>query len=241
MPGFHELPFAVFMLRGEAQKLLSGISTNTPNAPRNAFIDVYGKIISVFYQAQHNNVFYIVLPAKFVERAQKHLTPYMRLGKASLESTNLKAFLVADSEEKNFPGPKISERNSFIILSEKEPALEKMSDEEFKCFRLENGISMQGEEFEIEMIMNTDWKDAVSFTKGCYLGQEIVAKIMHRGRPPKKLVRILFAQEPSKVTVNGLECGEICSKCFSAKLGRWIVYCSIPGGMEEVDGGKIMQ
>jgi folate-binding Fe-S cluster repair protein YgfZ len=32
--------------------------------------------------------------------------------------------------------------------------------------------------------------DAVSFTKGCYVGQEIIVRIKHRGHPAKKLTRL---------------------------------------------------
>ncbi|MDR0958822.1 MAG: folate-binding protein [Propionibacteriaceae bacterium] len=33
---------------------------------------------------------------------------------------------------------------------------------------------------------------AVSLTKGCYPGQEVVARVHHLGRPPRRLVRLLF-------------------------------------------------
>ena len=51
---------------------------------------------------------------------------------------------------------------------------------------------------------------AVSFTKGCYLGQEIVERIRALGRVHKQLERIeLEGAEPpspgSKVTVDGRE------------------------------------
>ena len=89
-----------------------------------------------------------------------------------------------------------------------------------------------------EMIMNTDWQDAVSFRKGCFLGQEIVAKIANRGKAPRRLARFTFDEEPSEITRNGAEAGELRSKCFSQKLGKWVAYCSIPNDGNGIDGAE---
>ena len=38
------------------------------------------------------------------------------------------------------------------------------------------------------MLLNVADEAWVSYTKGCYLGQEIVARVHFRSKPPKKLV-----------------------------------------------------
>ena len=38
--------------------------------------------------------------------------------------------------------------------------------------------------------LNLDLSGAVSFTKGCYVGQEIVARMEHRGRPKRRMRRL---------------------------------------------------
>ncbi|MEM9692579.1 MAG: hypothetical protein AAGA56_08545, partial [Myxococcota bacterium] len=40
---------------------------------------------------------------------------------------------------------------------------------------------------------------AVSFNKGCYLGQEAVFMLQKRGKPPKRLVRFSWPEEPPTV------------------------------------------
>ena len=65
---------------------------------------------------------------------------------------------------------------------------------------------------------------AVSFTKGCYLGQEIVERIRAQGHVNKKLVRLKIATaEPpapgTKLTANGAEAGEITSSVASPEAG----------------------
>jgi aminomethyltransferase len=63
---------------------------------------------------------------------------------------------------------------------------------------------------------------AVSFTKGCYLGQEIVERIRAQGHVNKKLVRLEFeGTEPlapgTKLPGEG---GEVTSSIYSPELGK---------------------
>ncbi len=41
--------------------------------------------------------------------------------------------------------------------------------------------------------LNLDLSGAVSFTKGCYVGQEIIARMEHRGRPKRRMQRVRIA------------------------------------------------
>ncbi len=76
--------------------------------------------------------------------------------------------------------------------------------------------------------------DRVSFKKGCYPGQEIVARIAHRGHPKQRLVAIKFesvqldSDEPSRQPVTGSQLhpsevseavGVVTSSTFSPMLG----------------------
>ena len=40
--------------------------------------------------------------------------------------------------------------------------------------------------------LNLDLSGAVSFTKGCYVGQEIIARMEHRGRPKRRMRRLVL-------------------------------------------------
>jgi folate-binding protein YgfZ len=57
--------------------------------------------------------------------------------------------------------------------------------------------------------------DAVSFTKGCYLGQETVARLHYRGHPNRRLARIALAGPvPTGARVTGpgdVAAGEVTS------------------------------
>jgi folate-binding protein YgfZ len=51
-----------------------------------------------------------------------------------------------------------------------------------------NEIPWQGVDFDEEMILCVADEERISYLKGCYLGQEVVARVHYKGRPPKKLV-----------------------------------------------------
>lgn len=241
MDWYYKLPFSVMKLSGNVERFVQGVCTNTPEAARNAFIDVYGKIVVVFYQRLVAGELYIAFNKDYSAALQQHLKTYLALGKMNMEETGLKAFFVVGMGVEEFDGIKIHEKNSVVLLADNPPqGLREMNENEFDCWRLENDISMQGKEFGHEMIMNTDWSDVVSFTKGCFLGQEIVAKVTQRGKPPKRLVRIAFEKEPRNVRRDGTVIGEVRSKCFSQKLGKWVAYCSIPNDGIGVDSGEII-
>lgn len=242
--GYFKLPFAVMKLTGNVGKFNQGVMTNTLGTGRNAFIDIYGKIVAVFYQKFLGGELYLAFNEKYAQTLQAHLFTYLKIGKAKLEPAGLDAYFVSGKimgYDTGGGGIKIPEKDGYVLLSQNPPAdIREMSKREFDIFRLEQGISMQGTEFGHDMIMNTDWQDAVSLSKGCFLGQEIAVKVTQRGRPPKRLVRIAFESEPQKATRDQFEVGEVRSKCFSQKLGKWIAYCSIPNDGLGVDGGTIL-
>jgi folate-binding protein YgfZ len=57
--------------------------------------------------------------------------------------------------------------------------------------RVAQGVARAGAEVDERVMPNeAGLEDAVSWTKGCYLGQEPVVMARHRGRPPTLLVRL---------------------------------------------------
>ena len=66
-----------------------------------------------------------------------------------------------------------------------------ISSEQFESRRIGGGQPSFPAEINEETILSeTGPQAAVSFTKGCYVGQEVVARIDSRGRPPRRLIRV---------------------------------------------------
>jgi folate-binding protein YgfZ len=82
-------------------------------------------------------------------------------------------------------------------------------------------------------------ESAVSFTKGCYTGQELVARIDSRGGNVPRPVRVLTADEPlvlgAEVLLDGHEIGRVTSVAGSVALAP-ILRKAEPGSTVEVGG-----
>jgi folate-binding protein YgfZ len=67
-----------------------------------------------------------------------------------------------------------------------------------------------------------DMLNGISFTKGCYVGQELTARMKHRGLAKKHLFALKFEAEPpapgSEITIGGKFVGEMRSSCGDAGL-----------------------
>ena len=94
--------------------------------------------------------------------------------------------------------------------------------------RIENGKPRYGEDIrETTLPQESQQMRAVSFTKGCYIGQEIVERIRAQGRVNRRLVRLEIdgdqAVEPAvKVIAGEKEGGEVTSSVYSPRAGRAI-------------------
>jgi tRNA-modifying protein YgfZ len=102
--------------------------------------------------------------------------------------------------------------------------VESVSEEATECVRIEAGRPRLGFDMDSEtMPQEAGINDrAVSFTKGCYIGQETVARLHHRGKPNRHL-RGLRLSEPaergSEIVLGEKTVGRLGSTCVSPRLG----------------------
>jgi folate-binding protein YgfZ len=102
--------------------------------------------------------------------------------------------------------------------------VEPVSEEAAECLRIESGrprlgLDMGSETIPQEAGIN---ERAVSFTKGCYVGQETVARLHYRGKPNRHL-RGLRLMEPAErgeeILLGEKAVGRVGSTCVSPRLG----------------------
>lgn len=73
-----------------------------------------------------------------------------------------------------------------------------VGEEAQDILRIEAGIPRYGVDFtEDNLLLEVGLDDAVSFSKGCYLGQEVVERIRSRGHVNKKLVGLILEGQES--------------------------------------------
>ena len=88
--------------------------------------------------------------------------------------------------------------------------------ESLDVLRIEQGYGVFGRELSQEYIpLEAGLLDAVSFTKGCYVGQEIIARMESRGRLAKRLVGLRLTEGQGPGTEDERPGAERCSSVVS--------------------------
>jgi folate-binding protein YgfZ len=102
--------------------------------------------------------------------------------------------------------------------------VEKISEEVAECLRIESGTPRLGLDMGSETIPEEAGLNerAVSFSKGCYVGQETVARLHYRGKPNRHLRGLRLSEPAAKgdpIVLGEREVGTIGSSCVSPAFG----------------------
>ena len=136
---------------------------------------------------------------------------------------------VAGITETGQPGARIycaAAEGEKIMAKLEAAGAKRASLDDARTVRIENGKPRYGEDiFDKTLPQETQQMHALSFTKGCYLGQEIVERIRAQGHVNKKLVRLEIAgvEVPgagTKAQANGADVGELTTAVYSSKLNK---------------------
>lgn len=104
-----------------------------------------------------------------------------------------------------------------------------ISDELYEVLRIEQGIPLYGVDMdETTIVPEIGLPDMISYNKGCYIGQEIIARIYFRGHVAKQLTGLIFENATvlksgdELKSLDGKNAGKITSICYSPKLEKHI-------------------
>lgn len=105
-----------------------------------------------------------------------------------------------------------------------------------EILRVEAGIPRYGAEIDESVApLEAGLYGAVDFDKGCYIGQEVIAKMHFRGRPRRYLTGLLLNRAVrGDVTVDGKTVGRITTSVNSPGLNRIIALALMRRGYHEV-------
>jgi tRNA-modifying protein YgfZ len=103
-------------------------------------------------------------------------------------------------------------------------AIEPVAEEAAECLRIERGRPRHGVDMGASTIPQEAGLNerAVSFTKGCYVGQETVARLHYRGKPNRHLRGLRLtapANRGDQIVLGEREVGTIGSSCVSPAHG----------------------
>lgn len=178
----------VLRIRNNAAQFLNGLTSNSLDHPHNAFLTIHGRIVATFDQVKTGeDQILICVENPYVDAVLRHVERYLKLSRTEMVRENLRVYFDLDAGYK--PGPEewtIPQEQGQLVITPR--TLEAtVSTEEFTRFRLANAIPLQGVDYTDEFLLNVSDGTFVSYTKGCFLGQEPVAKVHNRSQPTWRL------------------------------------------------------
>ena len=197
------MPFArlnrtVFRLSGEGvEDWLSGLITNQIGGPITfaALLTPQGKIIADFFLYRDNAALLLDTPSKFAEGLHKRLRMYRLRAPIEIEETELTVTAAWDLDEmKGFADPRLPALGHRILGTDQQK-----SEGDYNAHRLSLGVPDSEWDFETAKVFpadaNMDLLNGVNFSKGCFVGQEVVSRMKRMTTVKKRMRGILFEGE----------------------------------------------
>jgi tRNA-modifying protein YgfZ len=194
----------------DAEKLLEQIVTNDvpPAAARQwvlaALLTPQGKILCDFLIARHGGGFLLDAPADRAAELVRRLTMY-RL-RAQVEIADASGDLLVqvawaapaalDAGEAAFHAvdPRLGELGLRILASPGAAAGTNATPADYHAHRILLGVPEGGKDYAFGDTFpheaNLDLLGGISFTKGCFIGQEVVSRMKHRGTARRRVVPV---------------------------------------------------
>ncbi|ODA67298.1 tRNA-modifying protein YgfZ [Methyloligella halotolerans] len=196
----------------EAEKFLQGIITNSMERAGDGLgihaglLTPQGKILFDFLIVGDGAGGYLIdCPAELADDLTKRLTLYKLRAKAEITpKPELKAAVVLGvapalpEEIVAFPDPRLAALGERLLLTEEAfAAIEcpETYEAEYDAERIALGVPAGGNDFEYGQAFPHealfDQLNGVDFRKGCFVGQEVVSRMQHRGTARKRVVPLI--------------------------------------------------
>lgn len=194
--GVVRLDAYVLILRGkDALKLIDGLSTNkVESSCSTVFTTNAAKVIDMACVIVMKDFVALVGHNPYKENVLTHITQKILNQDISIgDATASNKVYLSTSKVSPPSGVTISEtfRGWLLVAPNNVEITTTMSQSEFDDYRVENMIPMQG--FEItpkNHPLACGLGHLVHESKGCYIGQEVLARMRSRGKQGKELVRL---------------------------------------------------
>jgi folate-binding protein YgfZ len=182
---------------GDTQSFLQGQFSNDIDALEggavqlNAYCQHQGKIIALLWVIKRDDDFYLSFPSDLAELVTKRLTMFKMMSDVTItDVTNEIIQLgVLEGDRQGLSPFKLNDQQSVALVDKHEFDLSDESNWDKSC--IENGVPevyLDTSEQFVPQLLNLDINEAgVSFTKGCYPGQEVVARLHYLGKSKRRM------------------------------------------------------
>jgi len=247
--GFYQQQRGLIAVWGkEAVQFLNGLITNDVGKLEDhaqmlaAFPNAQGRLLAIVQVRRQGDKFLFETEAETHPKVFQNLFRFTFAGDFFVEdlSGNFRYFEISNFKSQ-ISNPDFIEfqnnfsQNVFIPNNAAEDFLNELksdnaveiSDELYEVLRIENGTPLYGVDAdETTIVPELGIENLISYQKGCYIGQEIIARIHFRGHIAKQLIGLILENEAKPndelKSFDGKNAGKITSVTFSPKLGKYI-------------------
>jgi folate-binding protein YgfZ len=199
---------ALSFLQGQVSNDTLRLSGN--DCIRAAYSSAQGRVLALIYLLPHSSGVLAILPREILEATMQRMRKFILRAKVKIEDAGdslavggiIGAAAAAGYTETDGEGVAPvghdASRSWLITAAEKLPAsldasAAKRVEDAWRLADIRAGLpqvyAATSEAFVAQML-NLDLLDGISFTKGCYTGQEIIARTQHLGRIKRRLFRL---------------------------------------------------
>jgi len=158
----------------------------------NAYCQHQGKIIALFWVIRSNSGFLLSFPDDLLEKVASRLQLFVIMSDVLIEDVSEELSQIGLIDEKVEGSYIINERMSLLITSQKEQIVKNSTiDDEWTKASIDSQLPevfLSTSEMFVPQMLNLDIDEVgVNFSKGCYPGQEVVARLHYLGQAKRRL------------------------------------------------------
>jgi tRNA-modifying protein YgfZ len=165
---------------------------NNSSVQLSAYCQHQGKILSLFWVIRQKEGFYLSFPADLLDSILSRLKMFVIMADVIIEDMTMQLTQIGILEEKHYPSFSINEKMSLIIIENTDLSSFDLRPNDLwdkACIdcHLPDVLLPTTEKF-VPQMLNLDINEiGVSFSKGCYPGQEVVARLHYLGSAKRRL------------------------------------------------------
>lgn len=189
-----------------------------------------GRIISLYYLNKDHDTYQLIMPKSILPQTEKKLKRFGMFSKVSIKPTPLAVLMTKAS---NTLTPLLVPQEELVLmcqgLEQKQPILGSLSWVYYQLQQYVPSIYPNTIEKWLPHRIGLHKKNALDFEKGCYLGQEIIAR-MHFKAKLKHAPMTFISNSPKHIgeslTVEGKTVGEVIDNC-PCKDNTYLILASV--------------
>jgi folate-binding protein YgfZ len=181
---------------GDTQTFLQGQLSNDIDGLEegevqlNAYCQHQGKIIALLWVMKRDDDFYLSFPSDLAEIITKRLTMFKMMSAVEITDVSNELIQLGVIDEGFDNAFKLNDQQS-VALVENVDGVELDNESEWALACIANSIAeveLKTSEKFVPQLLNLDIDEVgVNFTKGCYPGQEVVARLHYLGKSKRRM------------------------------------------------------